>query len=83
MHQKQIDVKNIFFDSIVFNSEKCDIKHTCTPTKHVPNTEKSIIKHTITPTQYGLDDSILSQSDIIQVHQQKVKTLAELERKIR
>ena len=54
INTKQIDVKNIYKDSIVSNTEDCDIKHTSTPTKYVPNTDKSIIKHKITPTQHGL-----------------------------
>ena len=50
-----------------------DIKHTNTLTKHGTTTDKFDIKHTLTPTKYGLADSILSQPDIIQVHQQKIK----------
>ena len=67
---QQTDDKNIYPDSVVSNTDKCDIKHSGTPTKNVPNTDKSNIKYTIiTPTQHGLADSILSQSYIIQVHQ--------------
>ena len=54
--------------------------HASTPTTR--NTGKYDIKHTITPTQHGSADPILTQSDIIQVHQQKVKTLAETEQEI-
>ena len=79
---KQTEVKNIYPDSIVSNTNKCDIKHTATPTKYVPDTDKSNIEHTITPTKHGLPDPILSQPDVIHVHQQKVKTLAEMEREI-
>ena len=75
----QTDVKNIYPDSIASNTDKCVIKHTATPTKHKQDTDKSNIKHTITPTKHGLPDSILSQPDVIQ---QKVKTLAEMEREI-
>ena len=64
----------MYHDSIVSNTDTCDIKLTSTPTKDVPNTNKYIIKRTITLTMYGLADSILSQSDIIQVYLQKVKT---------
>ena len=37
---KRTDVKNIYHDSILSNTDKCDIKHTITPTKHKPNTDK-------------------------------------------
>ena len=47
---KQTNVKNIYSDSIVSNTDKCDIKHTRTLIKNVPNTDKSIIKHAITLT---------------------------------
>ena len=53
----------------------CDIKHTSTLTKHVPNTDKYNIKEDITPTQNRLAYSILSQSDILHKHEQKVRTL--------
>ena len=82
VNTKQTDVKNIYPDSIVSNTDKCVIKHTATPTKHKPDTDKSNIKHTITPTKHGLPDPILSQPDVIHMHQQKVKTLAEMEREI-
>ena len=65
VNTKQTDVKNIYPDSIVSNTENDDIKHTSTPTKHVPNTNKSNIKHTITPTKHGLPDPIFSQPDVI------------------
>ena len=64
-------IKNVYPDSIVSNTDKCDIKYTSTLTKHTPKTDKYYIKHTITPTQYALADPILSQSDIIHMHQQK------------
>ena len=73
INTKQTDIKNIYPDSIVSNTYTCDIKYTSTPAKHVPNTDKPNIKHTITPTKHGLPDFILSQADIIQVHQKKVK----------
>ena len=73
LYQKHVikltDVKNIYPDSIVSNTDKCDIKYTTTQTKHQHNTNKNNVNHTITPTQHGLADSILSQSYIIQVHQ--------------
>ena len=47
--------------------------------KYVPNTDKSNIKQIITPTKHGLPDNILSRPDVIHVHQQKVKTSAEME----
>ena len=70
--------KNTYPDSIVSYTDTW----ASTPTKYVPNTEKYDIEHIIMPTQHGLPDPILSQSDIIKVHQQKVNTLAELEREI-
>ena len=69
--KKRTDVKNIYPDSIVSNTDTRDIKHAIVPTKHIPNSDKYHIKHTITPTHYGLADPIMSQSDIIQVRQQK------------
>ena len=88
MYHKKFYVKNINKGqykanrrqkhTILSNTDKCDIKHTSTPTKYVPNTDKSNIKHLITPTQHGLPDPILSQPDVIHVHQQKVKILAEM-----
>ena len=49
---KQTDVKNIYPDSIASNTDKYDINHTSTLTKHVPNTDKSNIKHTIIQTKH-------------------------------
>ena len=83
VNTKQIDVKNIYPDSIASNTDKCVIKHTATSTKHVPNTDESNIKRRITPTKHGLPDPILSQPDVSHVHQQKVKTLAEMEQQVR
>ena len=79
---KQTDVKNIYPDSIVSST------NTGTPTKYVPKhnikhtiTPKHNIKHTITPTKHGSPDCILSQPDVIQVHQQKRrKTVPEQEK---
>ena len=78
VNTKQRD-KNIYSDSKVSNTDKCVIKHTATPTKYVPNTNKSYIKHIMTPTKHGLADPILSKPYVIQVHHQKVNTLAEME----
>ena len=50
--------------------------------KYISDTDKLIIKHTITPIEHGLPDPILSQFDVIYVHPQKVKTLAEMEREV-
>ena len=83
VNTKLTDVKNIHLDYKVSNTENCDIKHTSTPTKYVPNNDNSNVKHTITPTKHGLPDPILSKRDVIYVHQQKVKTLAEMEREVR
>ena len=77
VNTKQTDVKNINPEFIVSSTNNHDIKHI--PTKHVP---KHNIIHTITPTKHGIPDCILSQPDVIHVHQQKVKTLAEMEREI-
>ena len=57
----QRDFKNIYPDSIVFDTDKCDIKDTSTPTKHVPNTDKHNIKHKSVSTKHGLAGSLLSQ----------------------
>ena len=67
---KHTDIKKIYPDCMVSNTDKCAIEHRSTPSKHIPNTDTSNIKHTNTPTKYGLPDPILSQSDIIHVHQQ-------------
>ena len=56
--------------------------HTSTPTKHVSNTDKLNIKLTIIPTKHGLSDHILSKPDVIHMHQQKAKTITEMERDI-
>ena len=57
---KRTNVKNIYPDSIICNTDKRDIKCTSIPTKLVPNTDKCDIKHIITLTHYELADSILS-----------------------
>ena len=59
IYTKQTDIKNIYPDSKVSKADKCDIKHTATPTKYVSNTDKSNIKHTITLRKHGLPDPIL------------------------
>ena len=79
---KQTDIKNIYPNYVLYNTDKCDIEHTSTPTKHATNIDEYDFKHTTTPIKHGLLDPILSQSDIIQVHQQKVKILAEMEREV-
>ena len=80
---KQTDVKNIYPDNIVSST------NTGTPTKYLPKnnikhtiTPKHNIKHTITPTKHGSPDCILSQPNVIQVHQQKRrrKTVPEQEK---
>ena len=43
VNAKRTNVKNIYPDSIVSNTDKCVIKHTSTPTKHVPNSDKHYI----------------------------------------
>lgn len=75
VNTKQTDVKNRYPDCVVSSTNNCEIKHTLTPTKHKK-------KHTITPTKHELPDPILSQPEVIQVHQQQVKTLAEMEQEI-
>ena len=79
---KQTDIKNIYPNYIVSNTDKYDIKHASIPTQYGPNIDKSNINHTITPTTHGVADPIVSQSNIIQLHQQRVKILAEMEQEV-
>ena len=82
VNTKQKDVNNIYPDCIISNTDKYDVKHTSTPTKHVSNADKSNIKYTKTSIKHLLPDHILLQLDFIQAHQQKVKILAEMEREV-
>ena len=52
VNTKQTDIKNIYPDSIVSNTDQYDIKHTSTPKEHLPNTINYHIKHTIIPTKH-------------------------------